>query len=233
MISSVNVVQGLNHQPFTADFTDPQVHAPCPKSMLDFELASGLSVRVDKAPTDYHFAHRSMAGSCAIDVSLTGVMPAWDPTDPDENPLLRKSVEHEDLGLGDAWAGGHLDFVGRVTGTLTLRGRTYRVEAMGGMDRSWGVRTELGQAAISYLHIPFGDDFGVHLVTGIELERGEAVYTPLRFGYVYRDGAVRGIVDAQLVTNRVGLLPYATSIRITDEAGDTLELSGHAVAGAP
>jgi hypothetical protein len=160
-------------------------------------------------------------------------MPAWDANDPDENPLLAKRSEAKDLGLGDAWAGGHLDFVGKVSGQLSLRGQTYDISSMGGMDRSWGTRTELGKAAISYLHIPFGDDFGIHLVTGIELERGNVVYSPLRFGYVYEDGRTYGIVDAQMESHQLNLLPYSNSIRVTDERGRTYKLQGNAIAGAP
>jgi hypothetical protein len=232
-ISSVNVIQGINRHAFSVDFTDPQMHAPCPDSMVDFELTSGLSVLVDGPPTDYRFSYRSIAGTCELDMDLRGVMPAWDPNDPDENPLLVKSEEHSDLGLGDAWAGGHLDFLGRVTGKLVLRGNTYEVNAMGGMDRSWGTRTELGKAAISYIHLPFDDDFGIHLVMGIDLVRGEVVYGPLRFGYVHEDGKVHGLVSAEVTGHQNSLLPYANTIRVTDERGKTFEVQGNAVASAP
>lgn len=235
-ISSINVVQGLNPDPYTADFTDPQMHVPCPSSMVKFSLQSGLSVDVYSPPTDYRFSYESISGTCRLELDLKGCMPAWDPTDPNENPLLKASPKHSDLGLGDAWAGGHLDFVGRVTGSLTLRGRTYEVNAMGAMDRSWGNRTELGQAALTYLHIPFDESFGVHLVMGMEFEHEEIRCRPLRFGYVYDDDGVHGITDATMESTHIGLapsLPTANHVVVTDERGHTYEFHGTAVAGTP
>lgn len=232
--SSINVIQGHNHHPFSVDFTDPHMHVPCPDSMVDFTLQNGLHVQVPEPPNHYHFVYESPAdGACSLDLDFTGVMPAWDPNDPAENPLVAVSGK-QDLGLGDAWTGGHLDFVGRVTGTLTLRGTTYQVDAMGGMDRSWGQRTELGQAAISYLHMPFDDDLGFHLVTGIELEKGQVSYEPLRFGYVYDHGNVFGITDATMTGAQAhGLLPFSNEIVLKDERGEQWMLQGSAVANAP
>ncbi|MDV6282551.1 hypothetical protein [Rhodococcus jostii] len=232
-ISSINVVQGHNSDPFGVDFTDPHMHVPCPDSMVKFSLENGLSVEVDAPPTGYHFEYESLAGVCSMDMRLEGSMPAWDPNDPSENPLLSVDPEHSDLGLGDAWAGGHLDFLGRVTGTLELRGKKYTIDSMGGMDRSWGTRTELGQAAISYVHIPFDENFGIHLVMALNHDDDEVSYGPLRFGYVYEAGKVHGITSAQMEGSQVDLLPTSNRIRVTDERGRTYEVYGSAVASAP
>lgn len=233
-ISSINVVQGLNRYPFTVDLTDPQMHCPCPDSMVNFTLTSGLQVDVPAPPNNYRFRYENIAGQCSFDMTLEGAMPAWDPNDPDENPLLSGPDEdHKDLGLGDAWAGGHLDFLGRVRGELTLRGRTYQIDAMGGMDRSWGTRTELGQAAISYIHIPFDEDLGIHLVTGVELVGGEVRYGPLRFGYVHEGDKVHGITSASVSGNQQGLSPFRNEITVTDSSGRSLTVRGSAIAAAP
>ncbi|WP_067650443.1 DUF7064 domain-containing protein [Nocardia harenae] len=229
-ISSINVVQGMNRYPFTVDLTDPQMHCPCPDSMLDFQLQSGLRVEVPRPPNHYRFRYDNIAGSCSFDMTLDGAMPAWDVNDPAENPLLAADADH---GLGDAWAGGHLDFLGRVRGELTLRGRSYRIDAMGGMDRSWGTRTELGRAAIAYIHIPFDEDLGIHLVTGVELVGGAAVYGPLRFGYVHEGDKVLGIVDATVTGSQQGLTPMHNEIAVTDTTGRTLTVRGTAIAAAP
>ena len=231
-ISAVNVVQGRNPLPYTVDFTDPHVHAPCPPSLLHFELVNGLRVDVPEPPTHYVFGYRSLNGACSMELDLRGVMPAWDPHDREQNPLLaREGVV--DTGLGDAWAGGHLDWVGHVTGRLALRGRSYAVDAMGGMDRSWGPRTELGESAVGYLHIPVDDRFGVHLVMSADLVDDDLVYPELRFGYVYDDGEVHGVVDAALEAVHRDLLPSANRVRVTDDRGRTFSFSGVAVANAP
>lgn len=233
-ISSINVIQGNNPDPFCVDFTDPQMHVPCPASMSKFSLENGLSVDAYAQPNNYRFTYESIADVCALDLDLRGCMPAWDPNDRAENPLLRAEPEtHSDLGLGDAWAGGHLDFIGRVTGSLTLRGKSYDVDAMGGIDRSWGSRTELGQAAISYVHIPFDEDFGIHLVMGLDFERDDVVYRPLRFGYVYEKGKVYGITEAVMDGSQVNLLPTSNHVTVTDERGRTFELFGSSIASAP
>lgn len=233
-ISSINVVQGNNPDPYRVDFTDPHVHVPCPPSMAKFSLENGLSVDAYSAPNCYRFSYNSLAGVCSMDLDLRGSMAASDPNDPAENPLVRKDADkHSDLGLGDAWAGGHLDFLGRVTGSLTLRGRSYEVEAMGGLDRSWGSRTELGQAAISYVHIPFDEDFGIHFVVGAELEGDDVAYGPLRFGYIYEKGKVYGITDVTMDGSHVNLLPTGNHIAVTDERGHTFEMYGTSIASAP
>ncbi|GAB3710554.1 DUF7064 domain-containing protein [Nocardiopsis oceani] len=232
-ISSINVVQGINPEPFTADFTDPHMHTPCPPSMAKFELENGLSVDAYGPPTDYRFTYTSLNGVCEFDLDFTGCMAAWDPNDPAENPLLNVSNKHRDLGLGDAWAGGHLDYVGRVRGALRLRGKTYEVDAMGGFDRSWGTRTELGEAALTYLHIPFDEDFGIHLVMGMDLVDDDIVCAPLRFGYVYDRGKTYGITAATMEAEHVNMLPTSNRISVTDERGRTYEFIGVAKAATP
>ncbi|MGY0541510.1 DUF7064 domain-containing protein [Nocardioides sp. YJ-D4] len=232
-ISSINVVQGINPDPFTADFTDPHMHTPCPTSMVKFDLANGLSVDVYEPPNNYRFVYESLNGACRFDLDFKGCMPAWDPNDPAENPLLAVSADHQDLGLGDAWAGGHLDFVGRVTGVLTLRGKTYEINSMGGFDRSWGTRTELGESALTYLHIPFDENFGVHLVTGLGIDDDKVSCSPLRFGYVYDHGETFGITEASMEAEHVNLLPASNRISVTDERGHTHAFVGSAVAATP
>jgi hypothetical protein len=160
-------------------------------------------------------------------------MPAWDPNDPAENLLLKVSTEHKDLGLGDAWAGGHLDFVGRVKGTLSLRGKAHELNSMGGFDRSWGTRTELGESALTYLHIPFDENFGIHLVMGMDLDGDQVACSPLRFGYVYDQGETYGITAASMESEHVNLLPTSNRITVTDERGRTYDFVGAAMAAAP
>ena len=202
--------------------------------MLHFELNSGLAVDVDPAPTGYRFRYTNLAGTCEMDLLFIGCMPAWDPHDPNENPLLEASPANADLGLGDAWAGGHLDFVGRVTGYVVLRGKRYEVDSMGGMDRSWGTRSELGQAAISYIHIPFDETLAFHLVTGVDLDdAGAPRYAPMRFGYVMDHGEVFGLTHMEMTGEVSGLVPARNSISLTDSRGRVYRVEGEAVASAP
>lgn len=231
-ICSINAVQGHRKEPYEVDFTDPRMHLPCPASMVDFTLENGLSVSTIRPPTDYRFRYRAESGTCSLDLDLVGCMPAWDPHDPTDNPLTVPDA-HTNLGLGDAWSRGHLDFVGRARGDLVLRGRHYEIDAMAGMDRSWGARAELGLIAISYLHVPFAESFGVHLVMTVALQDGHVSYPSVRFGYVYDERGVSGVVEATMTADHTGMVPSATRITVVDDRGRRVELVGRAVASAP
>lgn len=232
-ICSINAVRGHRRLPHQVDFTDARMHVPCPASMSDFRLDNGLSVRVEDPPTGYRFRYEAQAGTCSLALDLVGSMPAWDPHDPAENPLLDDGKQ-ADLGLGDVWSRGHLDFVGRVRGEIVLRGRRHEVDAMGAMDRSWGPRAELGLSAVSYLHVPFGEDLGLHLVVTAELDDdGTVSYPSMRFGYVYDSDGVTGLVEASMRTTHRDMVPVSTAISAVDARGRRFDLHGDAVASAP
>ena len=40
-LSSVGIVQGFRFNPYDVDFSDAQMHLPCPDNFVDYELASG------------------------------------------------------------------------------------------------------------------------------------------------------------------------------------------------
>ena len=64
---------------------------------------------------------------------------------PDMDPMARKSYEEqsEHSGYGAAY-GGHYDQFVRVKGALTVHGRAFTIDYVECMDRSWGVRPEVG-----------------------------------------------------------------------------------------
>lgn len=233
-ISSVVVHSGFNTQPFQIDFTDPQVHVPAPERFSSFTLPTGLSLEVTDAPRDFHIRYEHALGSCRLDLNFHGLHDPFDVHDPSQNPLI--PADHAgplDTGLGDVWANGHFDMVGHITGTLELRGTTYAVDCVEGMDRSWGPRAELGNSGAAWIHVSLGVDFAAHVAMALDIRDGEVVYTGLRFGYVVENGVVYGITEATVEARRVDMIAVSNHLVFTDVRGRTHEFHGIAVGGAP
>jgi hypothetical protein len=148
-ISSIIVSQGFCRQPYEIDFTDPQMHLPCPESFAKYSLANGLHVEATQAPRDYHLSYENALGACSFDLQFRGLHRPFDPHDPAENPLLQPGAP-ADPRLGTAWSNGHFEVKGHITGELTLRGRRFKVDCYDGMDHSWGPRAETGTRAVSW-----------------------------------------------------------------------------------
>jgi len=236
--SAVMVQQGFCRQPYEIDFSDPQVHTACPESFSNFTLSSGLSVAVTKPPLDYHFEYAASSGACRFDLDFKALMPAFDMHDPEQNPLYVPGDDWASPHAAAAAAGtGHFDLLGRVTGEFELHGQTYQVDCIDGMDHSWGPRYEdtatTGSRAASWMHVSFGDDFGLHLAMALDIRDGQVVYDGLRFGYVMDQGEVYGLTWAEVQTERVDMLGVSNHIQARDVRGREYEFFGTAVAAAP
>jgi hypothetical protein len=229
--SSIIVFQGFRAQPYEIDFVDARMHLPCPASFLDMSLDNGFTLKATNPPRDFSYSYRDTHGACSFDLDFRALHQPFDTHDPSENGLLARGGD--DMGYGDAWATGHLDTIGHITGELELRGTRYTVDCYEGMDRSWGPREEWGGRAVSWLHIPFGDEFGVHLAMAMSLRDGRIVYDQLRFGYLHEHGEVVGIVEASMEAERVNMIPTTNRVRIKDARGREFEFHGAAVAGSP
>lgn len=94
--SSILVGQGFCTQPYEIDFTDPQVHLPCPDSFSKFTLANGLSVHAP-TPREYDLSYRNALGACSFDLSFRDCtsrsirairtrIRCWEPTAPTPTP---------------------------------------------------------------------------------------------------------------------------------------------------
>ena len=233
-ISSILISEGFCLQPYEVDFTDPQMHLPCPESFSKYSLENGLSVEVTKAPLDYNFTYENALGACSFELSFRGMHQPFDPHDPDENPLLEPGVEQVvDPRMGTAWMNGHFEAKGHVTGNLTLRGRKYKVDCYEGMDHSWGPRPELGTRSVSWMSLNFGEELAFHLAIPMNIVDGEVHYDALRFGFVVDQGKVYGLVEASVQASRVQMMCVNNHIRVKDVRGREYEIFGTAVAGHP
>lgn len=229
--SSVILFQGINPNPYTIDFIDARMHLPCPPSFLDMKLDSGLTLKALEPPRDFQFTYQDTHGAASFDLNFRSVHEPFDTHDPNHNPLM--AAGQDDMGYGDAWANGHLDVVGHITGDLELRGKQYKVDCYDGMDRSWGPREEWGGRAVTWLHIPFGEEFGLHIAVTMDLRDGRIVYDGLRFGYVYENGEMFGVVDARMEAERVNMMPVSNRVWVKDARGREFEFRGTAVAASP
>ena len=230
IISDISVTKGVSLHPWEMDFHDPQMHLPCPPSFSKFTLRNGLSVEAVRPPYDYHYSYTHNLGNCSLELDFTAVGEPFDCHDPKQNPLLGQETFE---GLGDQWLNGHYDVLGHVTGELTLRGKTYKVDSYDGADHSWGPRKEEGKRSVGWTALAFGPDYGLHLVTALDIRDGEVFYDKFRFGYVVKDGETIGLVDATVEANRIEMVGINNHVRAVDARGEVHEFWGTAIAGHP
>lgn len=230
IISDITVQKGIARHPWEMDFHDPQMHLPCPESFANFTLRNGLTVECVRPPYDYHYHYEHSLGSCRMDLDFTAVSEPFDCHDPEQNPLLGDATF---VGLGDQWLNGHYDVLGHVTGEIEVRGRRYTVDSYDGADHSWGPRKEEGKRAVGWTAVAFGQDYGLHLVTALDMQHGQIVYDKLRFGFVVEDGKTYGLTNATVEASHIDLIGTSNHVWAVDVRGKEHEFWGSAVAGHP
>src|SRR5690606_31275137 len=95
-------------------------------------------IRATDAPREFRIDYEA-ANGMEIHVDWKGLMEPFDIHDPRHSPNASAGLEAS--GAGEAYK-GHYDMTGRITGAVTIKGRTLAVDAIERMDRSWGQRTE-------------------------------------------------------------------------------------------
>jgi hypothetical protein len=234
ILSSVYVHKGICLNAWEADYADAPMHLKAPDKLSDFTLANGMSLSGSNNARDYHFRYEGREKLCNFDLNVKGIMQPFDALDPNQNPMLDKFANTEEaLGAGDGWAQGHYDTIGHITGELSLYGKTYKVDCVDGLDRSWGPRLEWNASPVSWMHMTFGTDLAFHLVMTLDVSKAGVRYTTFRFGYAAVNGEVTGVVAAEVVGSNAGMLGMSRIIRIRDAKGREWEMFGAAVAAAP
>lgn len=233
-LSSVIVSQGICTHTYQIDFTDPQMHLPCPDSFSDYSLPNGLTVKVSNAPRDYRFTYEHKLGACSFDLNFRALHHPFDPHDPNENPLLEKTqAAPKDPRLGHEWSNGHFECKGHITGDLMLRGRKFKVDCYDGMDHSWGPRVEYGSRSVAWISVNFGEELAVHLAVPMKIVGEEVLYDKPQFGFIAEHGKVYGVVDATVQVTHVNMLPMSSRITVKDVRGKTYEFFGTTTGGHP
>jgi len=213
-------------------YLDTQQHLPAPAQLSDYSLPNGLSVRA-QSPRDYSVDYRGYDGM-ELHFEFKGLMEPFDIHDPEHSPKAAKSLDaqHAGSGLGAGY-GGHFDLTGHATGTLTLAGKTYRIDCVETMDHSWGPRPELGVHSMGWMHAHFGKDLAFHWIHSWDLDKPAGSEQTLAHGYVLENGEVHGLTDLKLRTTRAGVVMTAMEVELTDKRGKVWRLHGSAEIGAP
>lgn len=242
-LSAIAIGQGFCRHPFEIDFSDSQMHLPCPPSFVKYELENGLRVDCVNPPREYHFQYEYKLGGCSLDLTFKSLHEPFDAEDPKQNPMLETETGHAyDQRLGDQWGNpvtdkryrsGHYEMIGHITGEIELRGKRYKVDCYEAMDHSFSRRTEVSKRAVSFLTATLGPDYALHLAVPMDVRNGDTAYDGFRFGYVVEEGQLFGIVDADVKSSGEGLLPLFCEIRAVDTRGKVHEIQGSAIAGHP
>jgi hypothetical protein len=208
-------------------YVDNQQHLPCPESLRDYALPNGLRVTVLK-PLEHYRATYEGIDDTRIALEFRALMAPYDMNDPAMDPLAGKRLAN---GWSEAF-GGHFEITGRVTGELVVRGRRYAIDCVDTLDRSWGPRQERDNASVIWLHGSFGERLTVHVLAAFDPARS-ADFGSLISGYVLDDGAVHGLTQLEGRSERQGLFPMSSLVRVTDRRGKVFEMTGAAMNATP
>ena len=192
--STICMNSGFSNAPWEADFVDLQSSLPIPDGLAAYTLANGLSVTCTKPNLDWEIRYDDREGT-TIDVAFKAIMLPFDIQDPEMDPMKAKALAEADKSGHFAWGtayNGHFDLSGRVTGSVSIRGRNVPIDCVSTMDHSWGPRPERGAPNMSWLHAHFSDDLAIHVIFSFDPEKNGTGLT-LTHGYVAENGKVYGL----------------------------------------
>lgn len=131
---------------------------------------------------------------------------------------------YKDLPVWKPLFSGHLDQIGRTTGTLTIADKTYAINGVGGRDRSWGTRDWAYPRMWRFIDLA-GDRFSLMLW-----------YTEADHGVTMVDGFVQeGSEWTEVVGYKETLqtdaapgkpIPRSVVFEVSTEAGRTYRIAG-------
>lgn len=226
--SSIEIHQGMCFHPWQLHHNDSQMHLRCPEDFSDFTLANGLTFKAHNE-REFEYRYDSRDGVCSLEFTYSAICDPTDTRDPDQVP----QVGHADVDGYDGWNNGHLEGKGRVKGWLRLRDKTYAVDCIEGVNKSWGPRNDWGNKGASWVHVELGEGLGAFFVVGLDFENGKVKYGPFRYGYVLVDGERRPLVSAELTAKRSDMLVTSAQARFEDNQGNVYEAKGKTVAAGP
>lgn len=215
-------------------FYDNQ-HLPLPQSYCHITSPSGLEIRAVEPPRRFRIDYVAPDGTAGIHVDWEGMMEPFDIHDPNHSPQAGGAEDmHADIKVGAGHKAGHIDMTGRISGTLTVRGRTYQVDSIERMDRSWGPRNPMAIKNMYIVSATFGDDLAFHMICPWDPGRPQGEQFRLTHGYVLEGGKVYGLTDAlQMRSVQHGLVLTALEMTVTDIRGKTFDLIALANTGGP
>ncbi len=226
-MSDITIQDRISHAWDAQRYIDNQQHLPCPRSLLDYTLPNGVSVRAVQ-PLEHYHVHYEGIDDTRIDLEFKAIMAPYDMNDPDQDPLAAGRL---DAGWNQAF-GGHFEQTGRLRGTVVVRGESFAIDCIDTLDRSWGPRAERDNAAVVWLNASFGERLTLHALFAFD-PASTPHFGTLISGYVLDDGEVYGLTALTGQSERAGLVPMSTILTATDTRGKRFTLTGAAMNGSP
>ena len=213
-MSSISVFDKLSILWEEQPYIDNQQHLPCPKSLLDFSLPNGLSLKVVDPLKHYHVKYQGI-DETSCDLQYFALHEPFDLNDPEMDPIAAK--RNGATSWDNAFA-GHYEHTYRIKGEFVLRGKRYEVDSVDTGDRSWGPRAERDNASFIWWHASFGEDLTVHILTGHDLHNSNKIGA-LISGYVMERGQNYGITECKGEQDFMKAIPMGGQLEVTDVRG--------------
>jgi len=200
------IYQGYKTLPGQADYLDYRNALPYPEGDLDdVHYPTGVRVRVVKPLERVEIDFASPDGQTRLELTCTSIMPP--------------------AGRAD---GKHFVQAMKCTGELVLRGQRYEIDSYFTRDRSYLLpRAEVEHPVppISWIAAVFGEDLAIHAVG---FDSDELDEKAVHWGYVWRDGELRGLRAMRKKTLRAAdaVWPTGVELELLDSRGDTYLLRG-------
>lgn len=206
-------------------YVDNRQHLPCPKSLLDYSLPNGLSVKCVDPLKKYRIDYIGIDDT-ELHFDCEALMPPFDINDPKMDPLAasRKS---------GAWAfNGHFELTAHIVGDAKIRGKVYHVDCYDTFDRSWSQRSEVEKPNAIWLHPSFGKDLTIHLLTYDTDPARSSDLGVLMSGYVLEEGELFGVLEATGSVARTGIMPMSIDMQVKDVRGKQFHVTGATISAS-
>ncbi|MFJ8066852.1 hypothetical protein ACIQYS_19950 [Psychrobacillus sp. NPDC096426] len=210
-------------------------YLPAPKNYKDVQSPLGLKIQALDLPRDFAIDYEHEDGT-EIHVTWKGMMPPFDIRNPSHSPQAIAGPKdiHTDQDTKHYDLGGHFDMTGRITGSLTVRGRTYKVDSMERMDRSWGPRHPMQVPNVFIISASFEPDLAFHMICPWDPEKVGPEAFELTHGYVMEGDKVYGLTnDAVITAQHHGLMCTSLKMSVNDVRGKQFNLKATVDIGAP
>lgn len=200
-------------------YVDNMQHLPCPKSLRDFTLPNGLSIKVIEPLMHYRVDYEGFDDT-RFSLDYYGLHAPFDINDPAMDPA---AARRNGPAWDSSWS-GHYEMTYRIKGELVVRGKRYAVDCVDTGDRSWGPRPERDNSAVIWWHASFGEALTVHLFTGHDIANTTEM-GPHISGYVLEDGQLYGITESRGTQEYRRAVPMGGLLEVTDIRGKKFTLT--------
>lgn len=200
-------------------YIDDMQHMPCPKSLLDFTLPNGLSIKAVEPLKHYRVDYDGFDDT-SFHLDFVALHEPFDINDPAMDPM---ATGRNGPAWDSSWS-GHYEVTYRIRGELTVRGKRYPVDCVDTGDRSWGPRPERDNSSVIWWHASFGEALTCHLFTGHDIATRNEM-GPHVSGYILEDGQIHGLTGSSGRQEYRKAVPMGGQLEVTDVRGKTFQFT--------